>query len=145
MLQIFREQRLNELKVKRATNRFGSVTEISKGDWISEVTEGSKTCLVIAHLYEDSVVECQLMENALSVLAPKFPHIKFVRIKSTHAIENWPTRNLPTLFIYQNGDLSHQLLTLKSLYGTSMTADGMDSHHYNTTCTVLVTYLLVYV
>ncbi len=125
LLQVYREQRLKELQIKRSQNRFGSVNEISKGDWISEVTEGSKTCNVIAHLYDDSVVGCQLMDDMLSKLAPKFPETKFVRIRSTHAIENWPTKNLPTVFVYQNGDLFCQLLTLYTVGGNSVTPDGI--------------------
>jgi hypothetical protein len=57
-------------------------------------------------------------------LAPKFKYIKFVKIRSTQAIENWPEKNLPTVFFYHGGELKTQLITLTSVGGKKMTADG---------------------
>lgn len=57
-------------------------------------------------------------------LAPKFKYIKFVKIRSTQAIENWPEKNLPTVFFYHGGELKTQLITLSSVGGKKMTADG---------------------
>lgn len=91
---------------------------------MKEVTEESNSCWVVTHLFQDSFVECQLMDETLNILAKKFPMVKFLRIKSTHAVENWPERNLPTLFIYHNGELQHQMMTLHSLGGTAMMPDG---------------------
>ena len=76
-----------ELKQAQAQNRFGDVVEIVKDDWIREVTESSNTCWVVVHLYQDSVVECGLMDEALTLLAPKFRHVKFLRIRATQAVE----------------------------------------------------------
>lgn len=57
-------------------------------------------------------------------LAPKFKYIKFVKIRSTQAIENWPEKNLPTIFFYHGGELQTQLITLSAVGGKKMTADG---------------------
>ena len=57
-------------------------------------------------------------------LAPKFKYIKFVKIRSTQAIENWPEKNLPTVFFYHGGELNTQLITLSAVGGKKMTADG---------------------
>ena len=123
MIQKYRLKRMQELKEAAASNCFGSLSEISKNDWIPEVTEGSNKCWVVAYLYQDSVVECRVMEEALTLLARKFSSIKFVKIRSTEAIENWPSRNLPTVFIYKNGNLQHQIVTLKQFNG-SVSVDG---------------------
>jgi hypothetical protein len=64
------------------------------------------------------------MAEALVALSAKFPHVKFVKIPSTSAVENWPDRNLPTLFLYHDGELQHQMLTLKSLGGVHMAPAG---------------------
>jgi hypothetical protein len=124
ILQIYREQRIAALKEAQLKNRFGDVNEISKGDWIKEVTEESNSCWVVTHLFQDSFVECQLMDETIKVLAKKFPMVKFLRIRSTHAVENWPERNLPTLFIYHDGELQHQMMTLQAVGGTAMLPDG---------------------
>lgn len=113
-----------ELKKAAFTNRFGDVIGIGKDDWIREVTEGSKDCWVVVHLYQDSVVECNIVEEALDELAKKFRNVKFVKIRSTQAIENWPDRNLPTIFAYNEGVLKKQLITLKQVGGKHMKHDG---------------------
>lgn len=95
-----------------------------KSEWIKEVTEASNSCVVLVHLYENSIVECEVMDEAMRRLAPKFKYLKFLRIKSTHAIENWPEKNLPALFIYQDGVMKTQIITLKQLDGKSTKADG---------------------
>lgn len=50
------------MKAKAAAARFGELYEISKADWVREVTDGSKSACVVAHLYEDGIVECRVME-----------------------------------------------------------------------------------
>lgn len=124
MLDVYRQRRIEELKAAALKNRFGDVQEIIKDEWIREVTEGSKACTVIVHLYQDSVVECNLMDEVMRNLAPRFRYLKFLRIKFDQAIENWPERNLPTVFIYEGGSMKTQLITAKSVGGKRMTAAG---------------------
>ena len=78
----------------------------------------------MVHLYSDSVVACELMNAALMPLARKFPYVKFLKIKSGQAVENWPDRNLPTIFVYTDGELQHQAMTLSEFGGADMTSDG---------------------
>lgn len=61
----FRAQRVAEMKAKAAAARFGELYEISKADWVREVTDGSKSACVVAHLYEDGIVECRVMEASV--------------------------------------------------------------------------------
>ena len=129
-LEKYRQNRIDELKEERVKNRFGEIINISKDQWVAEVTESSKTCWVIVHLYQDSIVECGLMDEALIEIANKFQYLKIVRIRSTTAVENWPDKNLPTLFIYKDGELKHQSLTLASMYGKSMKPPGKSKHIY---------------
>ena len=105
-------------------NRFGDVVEITKADWIRDVTDCSKSCWVAVHLYENSVVECSLVEEAMLSLAARFKYVKFLKIRASQAVENWPERNLPTIFFYSEGELKTQLLTLKSIGGKTMTPAG---------------------
>ena len=125
-LEFYRKKRLEELKQKQLRSRFGEVVEIVKDDWVREVTDSSKTCFVVIHLYLDALVECGVMDELMYKLAPKFKTVKFLKIRATHAIENWPERNLPTLFIYNQGELKHQLMTLNAIGGKSATADDLE-------------------
>ena len=119
---------MRELKEELKLNRFGDVYEISKNEWMTEVTEASKSCWVVVLLYVNSLVDCGVMESVMIQLAKKFMKVKFLKIRSTSAIENWPESNLPTIFVYHDGELQDQLLTLKSLGGASMIADGRGLH-----------------
>ncbi len=112
------------MKASAVKNRFGELLEIVKAEWMTEVTEASKSCPVVIHLYQNSLVECELMDHALRSLATKFKYVKFLRIKFDQAIENWPEKNLPTVFVYVDGAMKTQVITLKSLGGKSMTPDG---------------------
>jgi len=122
----YREKRIQELKLKTLQNRFGDVQEIVKADWLREVNETSKTCWVVISLYQDSIVESRLLDEILLVLAPKFKYIKFLKIKAQQAVENWPESRLPTLFLYNEGELKHQLFTLNELGGKSTKADDLE-------------------
>ena len=122
----YRQKRMMELKKQQVQNRFGEVLEINKDEWIREVTECSKSCWVVAHLYQDSIVECRLLEDRLVNISKKFKYIKFVKIRSTQAVENWPENRLPTLFLYNEGELKLQLFTLKEIGGKTMTADDLE-------------------
>lgn len=121
-LQRYREQRLQQLKEAKVKNRWGQVVEISRVDWVAEVTECSRTCWVLVLLYQDCIPHCALVEEAFLSLAGKFKAVKFIKIRSTQAVENWPDRNLPTVFAYYDGELKHQVITIKALGGDSMRA-----------------------
>eukprot|EP00903_Cladosiphon_okamuranus_P015976 g14756.t1 len=126
MLEKYRAQRVAEMKAKAAAAKFGELYEISKADWVREVTDGSKSATVVAHLYEDGIVECRVMEAALRSIASKFREVKFVKIRSQQAVEKWPEANLPTLFIYRDGALSTQLIRIDALGGKQMKADDLE-------------------
>jgi thioredoxin-like negative regulator of GroEL len=83
MLEQYRQQRLDQLRQERLMNRFGDLHEIKKADWISEVTEGSKSAPVVVHLYSDAKAECELLNEILEHVARKFKYVKFLKIRST--------------------------------------------------------------
>lgn len=71
-----------------------------------------------------SVEECRILEEVLQRVARKFRAVKFVKIIATAAVENWPDRNLPTLFVYRGGELRTQLLGIKRIGGRGVTPEG---------------------
>lgn len=127
----FRELRLKEWKEKQAKERYGDVVEICKDDWIREVTDGSKRGWeggqwVVVHLYQDRVEECRLLDEILREVAFKFKSLKILKILSTAAVENWPDRNLPSLFVYKDGVLKTQMLGLKKVGGRGARARDLE-------------------
>lgn len=92
-------------------NYFGSITEISRNDFVSEVTETSKTHPVLVYLYQTANINCQILAKWLTQhAAPSHPSIKFVQIQSTRCIQNYPDANLPTILLYRLGNVQKQLL-----------------------------------
>lgn len=57
-----------------------------------------------------SIPLSRIMSHDMKLLAEKFPATKFVSILSTRCIENYPDKNLPSVFIYRNGEMKAQLV-----------------------------------
>lgn len=69
---------------------------------------------------------CTLINQHLNQLAFKFPTTKFLRSISTTCIPNYPDMNLPTIFVYFEGDLKKQFIGPIELRGMKLTVDGMN-------------------
>ena len=92
-LDSYRAQRLGELKEKKEREKFGSFEEISRVDWGTEVNDASANGQwVVVVLTAGGVEESAIVEEEMKLVAAKFRATKFVKIKSTSAIENWPDR-----------------------------------------------------
>lgn len=114
-LQEYRSRRIHQLQ-------YGNVKPISRTEWNEEVNESSHSKWVVIVLTSDSCAPnvipqhleiCRTLEqNIIPHLAEKFSEVKWVRIPSKSAIENWPDENLPTLFCYRYGKLMQQMVGL---------------------------------
>ncbi|CAJ0755894.1 10732_t:CDS:2 [Entrophospora sp. SA101] len=120
ILMEYRKKRIAEMKAEAIRGKFGQVIQISKTDFVKEVTETSKEAPVVVHLFKDPIVECKLLNKYLNDLAIKYKSTKFVKIIGDQCIPNYPDKNLPTLLIYHNGDLAQQLVGLSTLGGINM-------------------------
>jgi thioredoxin-like negative regulator of GroEL len=105
----YRDKRLAQMREQVSKEKYGTVEEIVKADWTREVNDASQECWVLVHLYQTYAEECGLMGAALDTLAAKFRALKIVKIKSTAAVENFPDKNLPALFMYHEGSMQHQV------------------------------------
>ncbi|RLN93441.1 hypothetical protein BBJ28_00003920 [Nothophytophthora sp. Chile5] len=116
------------MMAQAARNKFGDIQPIAKDEWTREVTEGSSEHWVIAYLWDDALEECKLMDNVLREVAKKHRDVKFVSIQAQACIENWPSRNCPTLFMYHKGDLKNQLLSIRKLNGLNMKVEDLEEY-----------------
>jgi hypothetical protein len=57
-------------------------------------------------------------------LARKFPATKFLKSISTLCIPNYPDKNVPTIFVYHNGDLKKQWIGPFAFGGMNLKIDG---------------------
>lgn len=72
---------------------------------------------------------CSLLNHFMSQLAKKFPTTKFLKSISTVCIENYPDKNVPTIFVYFEGEMKKQFVGPDSLRGTNLTLDGKPIHY----------------
>lgn len=71
-----------------------------------------------------SIPLCALINQYLTQLARKFPATKFLKSISTVCIPNYPDRNLPTMFIYCEGDMKGQIVSAVQFGGMNLSVDG---------------------
>lgn len=70
------------------------------------------------------IQQCALINQHLRELAVKFPYTKFLKAIAQTCIPNFPERNLPSLFVYFEGEMKQQFVGSHELRGTSLTCDG---------------------
>ncbi|XP_051882730.1 phosducin-like protein 3 isoform X2 [Pristis pectinata] len=125
-IEMYRQQRLAEWKAKQMKKVFGEVLEISGPEYVQEVTKAGEGLWVILHLYKQGIPICALINRHLSELAKKFPETKFIKAISTTCIPNYPDRNLPTVFIYRDGDIKVQYVGPLVFGGMNLTKDELE-------------------
>jgi len=104
ILDKLKKQRLAELQQNAKLDKFGRIKQISKPDYMKEVTEASKQQPVICCLFVFGQEDSQIMLKCLETLAAKFKSVKFVKIVGQECIPNYKDSFCPTLVIYKDGD-----------------------------------------
>lgn len=72
----------------------------------------------------NSIPLCKLVEQYFYELARKFPCTKFLKSISSVCIPNYPDKNLPTVFVYQNGEMKKQFVGPLVFGGMNLKKDG---------------------
>ncbi|XP_018026837.1 viral IAP-associated factor homolog [Hyalella azteca] len=106
----FRRRRLEEMKKEAESSKFGEVIEISGVDYINQVNKAGTGIYVFLHLYKPGIPQCTLINQHFTILAAKFPKVKFIKSISTTCIPNFPDRNLPAIFVYFEGAAKKQFI-----------------------------------
>ncbi|XP_060103288.1 phosducin-like protein 2 [Heteronotia binoei] len=125
-VEMYRKRRLKELKALQKTHRYGELREISGEQYVKEVTNAPKDVWVVIHLYKSSIPMCSLVSRHLSQLAQKFPETKFVKAAANSCIENYHDSCLPTLFVYENGQIKGKFLGVMECGGTNLTVEELE-------------------
>lgn len=126
VLEQYRRQRMAEIQALQAKSRFGDVREISAQDYVQEVNKAGEGIMVVLHLYKQGIPLCALLNQYMSALAAKFPTVKFLKSISTTCIPNYPDKNLPTIFVYYNGEMKTQLAGPMQFRGMNITQDEFE-------------------
>ncbi|XP_065185526.1 phosducin-like protein 3 [Sycon ciliatum] len=122
----YRQKRLAEMRLLSQQARFGSVSEITAHEYVQEVNKAGKGVYVVLHLYKQGLPLCALINKHITELAGKFPATKFIRSISTTCIPNYPDHNLPTIFVYFEGDMKGQMAGPIVFGGMNLTRDELE-------------------
>jgi len=122
----YRQKRIEEMKAKFAKAKYGDVREISATDYVEQVNKAGEGVWVVLHLYKQGIPLCTLINQHLNILAKKFPEVKFLKSISTTCVPNFPDRNLPTVFVYKDGNLVKDWLGPMNFGGMSLTCDELE-------------------
>ncbi|XP_062991176.1 phosducin-like protein 2 [Elgaria multicarinata webbii] len=125
-VEMYRKQRLEELKSLQKRQRYGELREISGEQYINEVTNAQKDLSVVIHLYSSSIPMCLLINRHLSLLAAKFPETKFVKALASSCIENYHDRCLPTLCVYENGKIKGKFMGITECGGLQLKEEELE-------------------
>ncbi|XP_034267344.1 phosducin-like protein 2 [Pantherophis guttatus] len=125
-VEMYRKQRLAELKALQKRQRYGELNEISGDQYVKEVTNAPKDVWVVIHLYNESIPMCTLVNRHLSLLAIKFPETKFVKAIAKSCIENYHDNCLPTIFVYKDGKIEGKLIGVVEFGGTALMVEDLE-------------------
>jgi len=126
ILEQYRKQRMAEMKAIQSKSNFGDVREISAQDYVEQVNKAGEGIYVVLHLYKQGIPLCALINQYLTNLAGQHPTVKFLKSISTTCIPNYPDRNLPTIFVYYEGEMKAQLAGPHNFRGLNMTAEEFE-------------------
>lgn len=126
VLAEYRAKRIAEMKALVSRARFGAVGEISGQDYVNEVNKAGEGIWVVLHLYARGVPLCALLNQHFSQLAAKFPATKFLKSIATTCIPNYPERNVPSIFVYFEGQIKKQFIGEVDLRGPNVTIEELE-------------------
>nr|XP_033803668.1 phosducin-like protein 3 [Geotrypetes seraphini] len=125
-VEMYRQQRIAQWQATQIKNKFGEVLEISGQDYVQEVTKAGKDLWVVLHLYKQGIPLCALINQHFTGLAKKFPDVKFIKAISTTCIPNYPDKNLPSIFVYFEGDIRAQFIGPLVFGGMNLSKDELE-------------------
>ncbi|KFZ14846.1 hypothetical protein V502_05872 [Pseudogymnoascus sp. VKM F-4520 (FW-2644)] len=128
-LEKYRMQRVMEMNALAQKSKHGTVYPLSKPDYSREVTEASKSEVVLVNLTSGlgTNVESRVLTELWREAAREFAEVKFCEMRGDQAIEGYPDRNCPTILIYKDGDMVKQIVTLVLLSGVRTNMSDIDS------------------
>lgn len=109
----YRRERLAELKAQRSAAKFGSVYQVTKCDFVAQVTEASaQGQWVLVLLYVDACYTCHYMMKPWNEAARRFPAIKFLRGVASEVVPDFPDSRTPTVLVYRDKECQKNVVGL---------------------------------
>lgn len=122
----YRRKRIAELQALAEKAKFGDVREISGQDYVDEVNKAGEGIWVVLHLYKQGIPLCALINQFMTELALRNPTTKFLKSIASTCIPNFPEKNLPSIFIYHEGQMKKQIVGPIELRGEKLTIEEFE-------------------
>ncbi|NWX79710.1 PDCL2 protein, partial [Alca torda] len=126
VIEIYRQQRLQEWKCLQRRQKYGELREICGEQYIKEVTNAPEDVWVIIHLYQASIPLCLLVNDHLSLLARKFPEVKFLKAVVNSSIQSYHDRYLPTILVYKTGKIKGRFIGVAECRGIYLKVEELE-------------------
>jgi len=111
--EAFQQYKLQRIRaIQNSLPHYGTFVRVNFSELADIIKKENEFVNLVVHLYQNNVESCGKVNIALEVLAPQFPHVHFVRIRSDEAIAKYSPAGLPTLLVYRNGSLIHSFIRI---------------------------------
>ncbi|TPX33852.1 hypothetical protein SmJEL517_g03393 [Synchytrium microbalum] len=111
-LNQYRARRIAEISQRTPARVHGVLRELDESTYVSAIDNEASNVTVVIHLYQSEVEACRTTNVYLTRMAQKYGMVKFCKIVSTRADENFDQVALPALLVYRGGDLTHTLIRI---------------------------------
>ncbi|KAI8879372.1 thioredoxin-like protein [Backusella circina FSU 941] len=131
VLKEYRKKRIAELKnmsnnhaIRKQQRVFGNVATVDVDDYVAAIDDEWKSVPVIAHLYDDSLPMCRLLDDIFVGLASKYALAKFIRVSALDL--EFDLVGSPSILAYQNGVLVANLVRIIDQVGSRFDGDSIE-------------------
>ncbi|NXW58816.1 PDCL2 protein, partial [Eurystomus gularis] len=125
-IEMYRQQCLLEWKCLQRRQKYGELREICGEQYVKEVTNAPEDVWVAIHLYRSSIPVCLLVNEYLSLLAKKFPEVKFLKAVVNSCIQNYCDRCLPTILVYKTGEIKGRFIGVAECKGMYLDVEELE-------------------
>ncbi|KAL0231931.1 hypothetical protein PCE1_002928 [Barthelona sp. PCE] len=123
-MQALKAQRFRKAKEFAENSRYGSLRQISKADYVREVSNVDGWVVLLLH--QDHLEISNLVRSCLCGLAKRYPTHKFVQIKADDCVEGYADQLVPTVLVYFDKVKMHNFVGPSAFGGERCTTDYLE-------------------
>jgi len=121
--EAFQQYKLQRIHaIQNSLPSYGTHNRVDFNELANILKEENEFVNIVVHLYQNNIEACVKVNLAMETLAPQFPHVHFVRIRSDEAIKKYNVAGLPTILVYRNGVLKNSFIRIIDELGINIDA-----------------------
>ncbi|UXI22741.1 hypothetical protein NH340_JMT08684 [Sarcoptes scabiei] len=124
------KEMLDRYQQKELSTKFGELRYLNNGDDFLNCIDDVKLkdVLIVTHIFNRKIIECNRMNSCLAKLAAKYPGVMFCSIEATsiRMSREFTKYGVPALLIYKNGELIGNFVGLADEFGTEFDENDVE-------------------